>query len=276
MSALRRSFRQLARSIKHLSYRALTVREALGRRADPLVPPAHLRVYYYGTTDRAVFTERCEGARAELLSRGLQPTDRVLDIGAGLGNLAIALLDVLTSDYDGLEIHPEAVAWCQRAITPRHPTFRFHRADIRSDAYNARGHASAAQYRFPFADRTFDVVFLGSVFTHMLPDEVANYLTEIARVLVPGGWCVASFFLLNATTRDGVEQGRSFMSLAVRDPSGHARLHDAAIPEAAVALEESFVLQCCRQSGLVVKDVRRGGWSAGTTNDQDVVTLVRQ
>src|SRR5689334_4530790 len=78
VSALRRSFRQLARSIKHLSYRALTVREALGRRADPLVPPAHLRVYYYGTTNRAVFTERCEGARAELLSRGLQPADRVL------------------------------------------------------------------------------------------------------------------------------------------------------------------------------------------------------
>jgi hypothetical protein len=119
-------------------------------------------------------------------------------------------------------------------------------------------------------------VFLGSVFTHLLSNEVANYLGEIGRVLVPGGRCVASFFLLNDSTREGIERGRSFMSFGVRDSSGHARLHDASIPEAAVALEESFVLDCGRQSNLQVTDVRRGGWSQGTANDQDVVTFVRR
>jgi len=276
VSALLRTLRQYVRSLKHLSYRALTLRDALVRPANPLMPPAHLRLYYYGTTDPSVFKQRCDGARAELMARGLQPRHRVLDIGAGVGNLAIALLDFLQAGYDGLEIHPEAVAWCQRAITSTHPTFIFHRADIRSDAYNAGGHASAAQYRFPFGDGCFDVVFLGSVFTHMLPDEVANYLKEIGRVLAPGGWCVASFFLLNDATRNGVERGRSFMSFPASDGSGHARLHDATIPEAAVALEESFVVDCCRRSGLTVKDIRRGGWWEGTTNDQDVVTLIRQ
>ena len=240
------------------------------------MPPAHLRVYYYGTTEPTVFTRRCEDARAELLARGLQPADRVLDIGAGIGNRAIGLIGFLRGGYDGVEIRPEAVAWCQRAITSRHPAFRFHRADVRSDAYNAGGRASAAHYRFPFADDSFDVVFLGSVFTHMLPDDVAHYLNEIRRVLAPGGWCVASFFLLNDATREGVECERSFMSFGVRDQSGRARLHDAAIPEAAVALEEAFVLECCRQSRLAVKDVRRGGWATGSTNDQDVVTFLRQ
>jgi SAM-dependent methyltransferase len=240
------------------------------------MPPAHLRVYYYGTTEPTVFTRRCDDARAELLARGLQPAHRVLDIGAGIGNLAIGLIGFLRGSYDGVEIHPEAVAWCQRAITSRHPAFRFHRADVRSDAYHAGGRASAAHYQFPFADGSFDVVFLGSVFTHMLPDDVAHYLNEIGRVLAPGGWCVASFFLLNDATREGVERGRSFMSFGLRDRSGHARLHDAAIAEAAIALEESFVLECCRQSRLAVKDVRRGGWATGSTNDQDVVTFLRQ
>lgn len=277
MSALRRSLRQYVRSLKHLGYRALTLREGLARGPkNPLMPPAHLRRYYYGTTDPSVFTRRCDDARAELVSRGLRASDRVLDIGAGIGNLAIGLIGFLEGRYDGIEIQPEAVAWCQRAITPGHPAFRFHRADVRSDAYNAAGRASALRYRFPFADGSFDVVFLGSVFTHMLPDDVAHYLKEIGRVLVPGGWCVASFFLLNDTTRDGVERGRSFMSFGVRDESGRARLHDTSIVEAAVALEESFVRESCRESGLAMKDVRRGGWSHGTANDQDVATFVRQ
>lgn len=262
---------------------ASRARQVLSRGAtlvDPLVhpdpegllPPAHLRIYYYGSWDPELVARAGENARIELMSRGLRPEHRVLDIGSGIGNLALALKDHLTGGYDGLEIHPEAVEWCQRAISTRYPAFRFHRADVASTAYNPAGTEAASAYRFPFPDGTFDFILLASVFTHMLPDEVARYLREIRRVLKPSGTCVCSFFLLNDQTRRSVEEGRSFMSFGVAHPSGVCRLHDASVPEAAVAYEEAFVERLHRDSDLRIREVRRGRWWSGAAHDQDVLT----
>ena len=115
---------------------------------------------------------------------------------------------------------------------------------------------------------------LGSVFTHMLPDEVSHYLREIARVLDSGGVAVVSWFLLDEESRLGVEDGRSFLSFDVRHSSGVCRLHDSALPEAAVAFEEAFVLSAIAAAGLRVRDRRRGAWATGRADDQDALTLV--
>jgi SAM-dependent methyltransferase len=198
----------------------------------------------------------------------------VLDIGSGIGNLALALAPDLSGTYDGLEIHPEAVAWCRAAISSRYPRVRFQHADIFSSAYNPNGRLTAAGYRFPFADASFDFVYLGSVFTHMLPADVAHYLSEIGRVLAPGGTCAASVFLLNDGRRADVEAGRSFMRFPFVDRSGLARLHDAGRPEAAIAIEESFVIDACARAGLRVERIRRGDWWTGRADDQDVITAM--
>jgi SAM-dependent methyltransferase len=267
--------RHLAGRLRRAVHRAASPFDRLrpGRR-DPLLPPAHLRIYYYGSADPRAYQRACERARHEITTHGLQPDHRILDIGSGIGNLAVALLASHRGGYDGIEIHPEALAWCQRAITPRHPGFRFHRADLASRAYNPNGQVRASVYRFPFDDRTFDVVFLASIFTHMLPDAVEHYVHEIARVLKPGGLCVESYFLLNDETRPSVEAGRSFMRFPVAHASGLCRLHDAAVPEAAVALEETFVRRIHAAAGLRLRDIRRGSWWNGAAHDQDVVVAV--
>jgi len=56
-------------------------------------------------------------------------------------------------------------------------------------------------------------------------------------------------------------------------PSGLCRLHDAAVPEAAVAIEETFVRDAIDRAGLHVSDVRRGRWWDGGRHDQDLLTL---
>ena len=257
-------------------YRLATpVEKVLHWSDDVLLPPAHLRIYYYRTWNPQAFTRAGENARAELMSRGLRPEHRVLDIGSGIGNLASSLIGYLRGGYDGIEIHPEAIAWCQKAITPRYPGFRFHRADLASIAYNPNGSASASTYRFPFPNHRFDFILLGSVFTHMLPDGVEQYVREISRLLAPGGVCVASFFLLNQETRAGVNSGRSFMSFEFEHASGVCRLHDPKKPEAAVAFDEAFVRRVHEDAGLRIQDVRRGKWWSGEAHDQDVLTVVR-
>ena len=237
------------------------------------VPPAHLRSYYYRTRDLDAFVRARESVGVEVRTHGLKPADRVLDIGSGIGNLALALIGSHQGSYDGIEINREAAAWCQRAIAPRHPRFRFHHADIEGGAYNRGGRLSASQYRFPFDADAFDFVFLGSVFTHMLPGDVAHYLREIGRVLAPGGTCVASYFLLDDERRPHVATGQAFMTFSFEIESG--RLHDRARPEAAVAIEEAFVTAAYRNAGLTIERIRRGDWWSGRADDQDVVTAKR-
>jgi SAM-dependent methyltransferase len=271
----RPTWKRAAGALRRAAYRLATPIDRLVRlERDPLLPPAHLRLYYYGTVSPAAFARAC-AIRIELLDRGLRPGHRVLDVGCGIGNLAIGLRDYLHGGYDGIDIHSEAVDWCQRAITPRFPGFRFHRADVSSNAYNPRGRTAPSSYRFPFPDHAFDFIFLASVFTHMMPDDVEHYVRELSRMLAPGGKCVVSFFLLNDETRGGVVEGRSFMSFGVEHPSGVCRLHDASVPEAAVAFEESFVRRVLEQAGLHMDDVRRGRWWTGERHDQYVLTVVR-
>ena len=98
---------------------------------------------------------------------------------------------------------------------------------------------------------------------------------EISRLLADEGICVASCYLLNDETRPGVVAGRSFMSFDVSHPSGLCRLHNAAVPEAAVALEEEFVTRIHTDVGLRIREVRRGEWWNGVPHHQDVLTVVR-
>lgn len=269
----RSRWKRAALGLRGAFYRAAGAVEQLVPRAHATpLPPLHLRMFYYRTRDPAAYQRACAAARTELITRGLRPDHRVLDIGCGIGNLAIGLGDYLQAEYVGFDVNAEAVAWCQRAITSAFPAFTFQHANVSSGAYNTGGHLAPARYRFPLEDGRFDFVFLGSVFTHLLPEAIEQYAGEIGRLLVPGGVCVASAFLLNDGNRPAVAGGRSFIPFPVERESGLYRLRDADQPEAAVAVDESFVRRAFDAAGLEIVDVRRGGWWRGESHDQDVIT----
>ena len=80
---------------------------------------------------------------------------------------------------------------------------------------------------------------------------------------------------MNDRTRKPVEEGRSFMPFPIEGESGLFRLHDATTPEAAVAIDEEFVLRTFRDAGLEIRNIRRGNWWSGHADDQDVVSVLR-
>lgn len=118
----------------------------------------------------------------------------MLDVGCGSGRMALPLTGYLNSEgrYAGFDISQKAIAWCQEHITSAHPNFQFEVSDIYNSLYNPKGKYQSLDFRFPYPDASFDVVFLTSVFTHMFPPDVEHYLDEISRVLKPGGRCLCT------------------------------------------------------------------------------------
>lgn len=208
----------------------------------------------------------------------LRPNERVLDIGCGCGRMALPLSDYLGRDglYVGMDITARPVLWCRQNIASHHPNFMFLHMDLYNTRYNPTGRYRAGDYTFPFKDESFDFIFLTSVFTHLLPDDVANYLDEIARLLQPAGRALATFFLLNQTQQALAGQGRNQVNFQYG--SGPYRMRSDSLPESAVAYEETFLRQMLKERGLVVSEpVYYGTWSGREegVSLQDIVLLQR-
>lgn len=229
----------------------------LGRRPD-LVPPR--RLMFMGTPDYVAVGDEFLGHFRAL--GGLEPFHRVLDVGCGIGRMARALTSFLDErgSYDGFDVDARGVAWCRRNVSARFPRFRFRHVDVRNDRYNPRGRVSPADFRFPYADASFDFVFLTSVFTHMLPGDARRYVSEVARVLAPGGRCLTTWFLRSAETDRLAGEGKALLPL-LHELEGCRVLHPA-VPGDAIAIPEELALGAFGEAGLALEPpVRHGRWA---------------
>jgi|SRR5580658_562815 SAM-dependent methyltransferase len=207
---------------------------------------------------------------------GLEPSHHVLDVGCGIGRMARPLTQYLTSGaYEGFDIVPPGIQWCQKNVTPRYPNFRFTLADIRNQEYNAHGLVPASEYRFPYDDARFDFAFLTSVFTHMLAPEVSRYLGELARVLAPGGKCLATFFLVNPESRHLIDAGRSSLDLFHALPGCWTT--NPQVPETAVGYEDQEVARLAGENGFRLESLSYGKWCGRTEylSYQDVAVFAK-
>jgi SAM-dependent methyltransferase len=136
---------------------------------------------------------------ARLLRRvgGLRPEHRLLDVGCGCGRVAVHLTGFLTNGYEGFDVHQPHIDWCRDNLSPEFPLFSFRTMDIRNSHYNLHGQVLASEMSLPYPDASFDFVCAISLFTHMLEDGLRRYLSEIRRVLRPGGTLFATHFLVN-------------------------------------------------------------------------------
>jgi SAM-dependent methyltransferase len=251
----RRIPRSGRRFLKRLLVLPLDLADLVMKRRRDLVPPRYLN--YAGDGDFEKVGDEFLKYFVEL--GGLKPQSRVLEMGSGIGRMARPLTGYLkTGTYEGIDIIPEGVKWCQKEITGRYSNFNFQLADIRSAMYNPGGNFSAAEYRFPFDDGQFDFIFLTSVFTHMMKQEVDNYLSEVSRTIRPNGRCLITFFLLNKEAAKLVSQGKS--SLSFRFLRNGSHIEDQRNPDRAVAFDEESVRHQFRRFGLNLEAVKYGGW----------------
>ncbi|MDQ3849837.1 MAG: class I SAM-dependent methyltransferase [Actinomycetota bacterium] len=226
---------------------------------DEMVPP-HASIFTGSVDD---FRSSGEALVRRLAEFGVLAEDsKVLDVGSGMGRVAVGLISYRggRGSYQGLDIVPAGVKWCRENITSKHESYDFMLADIFNKEYNPTGRLKSSEYEFPFADGTFDLAVLASVFTHMLPEDMRQYVAEVARVLKRGGTCCASFNLLNAESLGAMEAGRSAFRFTCVGPHW---VVDVNVPELAVAYEEAYVRHLFEQHGLSCS-IHHGWWSGRT------------
>lgn len=252
---------------------------ALGE-SDELIPPKSK--IFVGSVD---FKEGAKEEMNRLIRMGvITPESDVLDIGCGIGRLAIPLTSYLKGgEYDGLDIVPTGIDWCNEHITRKYPDFHFTLADVFNKEYNPHGHVAASDYTFPYRDNSFDLVVLLSVFTHMLPDDTQRYIAEISRVLRPGGRCWATFYILNADSIERMGAGEGSLDFK-HDHGTYWTVNDKA-PELSTGYEEGYITELFERHGLSLADgVHFSGWcgrpalwgdETGNIGDQDLLLATK-
>lgn len=252
----------LLRAARHLALLALSPLDYVSRllNCKQDLPPLHLR-RYVGPL------ESFESSGAEFMGHlrvlaELRPDERVFDIGCGCGQMALQLEKYLDGNgsYVGVDIHRPSISWCQRNIGRRRSNFQFAHIDVRNLAYNPTGTHRAETYQFPFDGRSFDLILLKSVFTHMRPPEVSNYLSEVSRLLKTNGRCLATFFLLNEEQARLAAEGANDVAFKYGEGVWRYRLEQS--PESAVAYDEHYVMQLLEENGLALrKPIYYGQWA---------------
>ncbi len=100
----------------------------------------------------------------------LETCKRILDFGCGSGIMIRWLGDnAKNGEVWGVDISGEHILWCQQNLSP---PFRFA--------------ATTSFPHLPFEDGYFDLVYAGSVFTH-IADLAEAWLLELKRIVRPGG-----------------------------------------------------------------------------------------
>jgi len=204
----------------------------------------------------------------------LKPHETVLEIGCGSGRIAMPLTAYLTPPglFYGIDIVKPAIEWCQQNITAKHAHFQFFHADLYNKRYNPQATQLANEYTFPFEDEQFDFIYLTSVFTHLLPDDLNHYLSEVYRLLKPTGRVLATFFVLNQAYQPNKA------AIDFQFARGVYYLRDETIPESAVGYQEDYLLQTLRQHGFIMpQPILYGQWRGQQTglSFQDFIILMK-
>ncbi len=257
--------------IRRIANSPLDALDTLMGRRNPLLPPRGLW-FVGGRKNYATNNELFMGYLAGL---GMQPEHAVLDIGCGIGVMAARLVEYLTIvRYEGFDIVRAGTDWATTHISSKYPNFHFLHADVYNRHYNPAAAVQAEAYAFPYTDGQFDFAFAKSVFTHMTPQAVEQYLRESSRVMKSGGIAIFSAFLINQESVELIRAKKSSLALSLADGLW---VLDPKFPETAIGLPEQGFMDWCRAAGFQPKDVSYGSWCGRSRylSYQDLVVLTR-
>lgn len=251
--------KRLIKITRYSIYKTLDIKDTMMGTSEPMVPKRVVSLIIGGGDFKKIGKDF---VKYFVKYGGLHQDDSVLEIGSGYGRMSVGLTSFLSSSgsYDGIEIIPEAVDWCNKEITSRYSNFKFHHADVINHYSNQNGSLEAQNYIFPFEDESFDFIVLTSVFTHMKPEHIDIYLSEIARVLKPKATCFTSYYLLDKFSIAQVKEKKS--ALLFKHKFDNFLSTSKNNPEETVAYDQDYIKTIYSKHKLQIKEpILYGSWS---------------
>jgi SAM-dependent methyltransferase len=264
--------KHLPNSLKPMARKIYFYNTSNSPSGDDLIPPKRLTNLYASANEREFRNRGNNISRLIIKCTDLRPNERVLDVGCGIGLVAIPLTSYLEiGHYEGFDIIPECIKWCQRNITPKFSNFHFQVADIYNQMYNPNGQYEASQYRFPYDDGSFDLVFLSSIFTHLRTKDMEHYLSEIVRVLNKDGRCFITYFLINRETVELMKNGVSSHDFNHKLDEHCYTIASDDDAEKAIGYDDIFIRKLYKNHGLRIKAIVYGEWRNTNNQHQDLI-----
>lgn len=208
---------------------------------------------------------------------GAKKNSRILDLGCGCGRLAIHFIELLDGigTYIGIDASRELLDWCSSKISPDWPNFEFHRVNIYNGAYNDKGSMQPREFKIPFGDSSFDIIYAVSLFTHMRFDDMVYYLREIYRVLKKDGKFLSTYLLLNDGSLQAISKKESHFNL-IYQVGEHSRTFSEKCPEEGIGHDEHELMRTYDEIGLRASLIEYGSWPRKYTEDlHDVVIATK-
>lgn len=253
-----RSIKKKLSFVKTINYYIIDFITFISGKKNPLIPPK--RMIFIGSGD---YVKIGNEFQKYFIDHGnLKTTDSILDVGCGIGRMALPLTGFLSEQgkYEGFDIVPKGINWCKKNIGSKYPNFNFQLADIYNKFYNPNGKSISSEYIFPYDDESFDFVFLTSVFSHMLAEDMQRYLCEISRVLRKGGRCLITQFILNKESWKLINEKKSKYSFSYH--LNNCYVEDKSIPEDIVGFEKGYLLDSYKQANLEISEpIHWGSWN---------------
>jgi len=150
------------------------------------MPPPELVYLVTGQFDAEVYYQSgvlgAQCIRGVLSKQGLDLDSfgTILDFGCGCGRILRQWGKRSGTRLWGVDYNPRLIDWCRRNLP-------FAEFAVNPSATN-----------LPFRDETFDFIYSVSVFTHLTEPEQSFWMSELTRVLKPGGHLL---FTVHGTTR---------------------------------------------------------------------------
>jgi SAM-dependent methyltransferase len=227
----------------------------------------------------------CDVFRSLVVAGGLKQTDRVLEIGSGLGRVAYPLTRYLESpgSYIGLEIVKDSVDFCNSHVACLSNLFSFRHLDLFNEFYNANGQLALIDTAINFEEAEFDFIFMSSVLTHLEYSDLVYYMTNSAKWLRRGGRLWATMFLVDAAAENALADARTQPSTAAGtlrfDLSGDGPDYFLMGKRStvAVAYRLPFIESLLHQCGYRLVELGLGQWSGADRvgGYQDLLVLER-
>jgi SAM-dependent methyltransferase len=145
-------------------------------------------------TPEQFYVSACHEADRLKNEMGMAGKSTILDIGCGVGRLPTGLLvrPMPFFSYLGVDVDRKRIKWCNKYLATKDSRLAFRFLNIKNDRYNPTGND---QFDIGISGKKFDIIYLYSVFSHLMQSDVEKYLEIFHDSLTDFGRCFVTMFV---------------------------------------------------------------------------------